>query len=185
VEKLRPDVEMFNFFLLDWDWYQKYIQKNYVNTYILSKEEFENFQEVQKRFIENPGEYKRKSDVAYSQLINSIIFKNIERRPIYLTILEGNIRPKGTETIPEGALFRLSLKLNYNDYDFPNLELRNLTNPKVFKDKRTTSYVTLYPTMYYNREMYLSYFKKGIEANEFFVQYQVLKKEIGLVEKKE
>jgi hypothetical protein len=174
VEKIRPDVEMFNFILLDWEWYQKYVQKNYPVTYSLSQEEFDNFKKVEKEFLENPQEFKTNSDVAFSQIINGIILKNLEKRPVYLTILEGNIRPKVLETVPEGSLFRLSSKLEFYPYDFPNLELRGITDPKIFKDKRTISYITLYPTMYYNRGMYLSYLKREIEAERFFNQYQIL-----------
>lgn len=181
VENLRPDVKFIDVRLAIRSWHFDYLKNAYPNLFALSKEEIEEFEKqvflFEHQMPFNPNEIEQR----YVGMFRSIITKNYETYPIYYDLMVNkevrNIDlwvSKNLAKIPEGTIFRLKKLVDFYPYDFPELELRGVTDENVYKDERVQVNLSLYSTMIKNRISYLEYFGKKTEAKNLEKTYEEL-----------
>lgn len=184
IENSRPDVVFLDKELFRRTWYFDYIKRTYPKIYKKSENEINSFLE-QLYLFENKKPYDPVViEDKFQQLINSFWLNNYDTHPVYFNLYgkEHHIRTN-VLTIPEGLVFRIRKELAYYPYNFPNLELRGLKDPSLYKDNRTLFYLSQYPLMLRKRASYLTDFKQETEAAELFKRAEELQTVLDFYQK--
>ncbi len=171
VELKRPDVVYLDKELCRRTWYFDYIKTNYPDLFSASQEEI-------KRFLQRvyPFENQLSFDPyviedAYLSMLNSFLVKNSGQRPIYDDLLVDTKVGEMFVKIPEGLVFAAKDSARYYAFDFPDFQLRGITDERIYKDDRTINVLKQYPLMIDTRIKYLSYFNKESEASKLKDKY--------------
>jgi hypothetical protein len=175
VEKIRPDVVIIDKELLRRSWYFTQLETCYPWLIEKSQREIDMFLHELYKFEHglpyNPVEIEKR----FVNMINSLIDKNIDERPIYLG---PEIEPKfGSRyrRVPEGFLFKLYKNKNYVPYDYSPIDVSNRANDKYSKDL-----MHIISRMLVSRGIYEYRFKKFDRAKFYFDE--ALKVDPGLVD---
>ncbi|MFQ3607699.1 MAG: DUF2723 domain-containing protein [Chloroherpetonaceae bacterium] len=110
-EGYRPDVVMIEKELLRRTWYVRKVQKDFPELSEKSKNEIEAFLEDLEQFESGKPYNQARIQARWTAMLNSLIEKNIEERPVYLTIDVVQTEPAvggAYRKIPQGFALRLS-----------------------------------------------------------------------------
>lgn len=175
VKNIRPDLVVIDKELLRKSWYMHYLQQHYPEVYERSRPEFEAYLAELIKFEQNTARYTnpqsesdrkdlQKIQTAFSNLLNSIVEKNIDDRNFYTTFeIESDKNEKFGKDymkIPVGVLIKYSKQKGYVDYKDP--ELKFTVTEK--NDYHHNFLMTAYYNSYLNRANYLMNFSKFDEA---------------------
>ena len=176
VENKRPDLEIANTALLEYSWYKNYMQKYYPSLYRRSSQEIDNYN----RFALNleSGQFldSLKASQAFTRMVNSLIFKNLPDRPVYITIFDAYQGYSGLPTTTEGLLLRFNQGNKFYPYEFPEFTLRGIEDPEIPKTNKELVRIAHYALSYYYRSLYLKRFGFEDEAKRYFERANYFKK---------
>lgn len=136
VEKIREDIVLVEKELLRRTWYPYQFKKWYPEIYDNSKNEFELFMEDLELFEAGKPYNPQRIQARFINLLNSLIDKNINERPIYITIDILQTEPdvgRDYEKIPEGFAIRLVNKKEIRPVNLDKFDLTKFQNS--FKKK--------------------------------------------------
>lgn len=136
VEKIREDIVLVEKELLRRTWYPYQFRKWYPEIYDNSENEFELFMEDLELFEAGKPYNPQRIQARFINLLNSFIDKNINERPIYITIDILQTEPdvgRDYEKIPEGFAIRLLNKKEIRPVNLDKFDLTKFQNS--FKKK--------------------------------------------------
>lgn len=136
VEKIREDIVLVEKELLRRTWYPYQFKKWYPEIYDNSENEFELFMEDLELFEAGKPYNPQRIQARFINLLNSFIDKNINERPIYITIDILQTEPdvgRDYEKIPEGFAIRLLNKKEIRPVNLVKFDLTKFQNS--FKKK--------------------------------------------------
>lgn len=136
VEKIREDIVLVEKELLRRTWYPYQFKKWYPEIYDNSENEFELFMEDLELFEAGKPYNPQRIQARFINLLNSFIDKNINERPIYITIDILQTEPdvgRDYEKIPEGFAIRLLNKKEIRPVNLDKFDLTKFQNS--FKKK--------------------------------------------------
>jgi hypothetical protein len=106
--------------------------------------------------------------VIFSQVIDSLILKNMIDRPVYITFLDAYKGYTGLPTTTEGLLMRFRPERKFYPYEFPDFQLRGISGSEFPKTDKELACIAHYAVAYYNRGLYLRFFSLTQEADRYF-----------------
>lgn len=168
VENKRPDLEMVETDLLQWSWYKDYMRKYYQELFERSSQEIERYEWHALSIEKNQPVDTRESSLIFSQLIDSLIYKNMTDRPVYITLLDAYKGYAGLPTTTEGLLMRFRPERQFYSYEFPDFHLRGIASEEFPKTNKELACIAHYAIAYYNRGLYLRFFGLIQEADQYF-----------------
>lgn len=107
-------------------------------------------------------------------MISSFLLKNYSEKPLYCDFSTDEKFLRPLIQFPEGIIFRLHKDITYYPYSYPDLELRGITDEKIYKDERTLFNLQSYPRIIKDRIAYLLYFKQDSLAQDLGEKYRSL-----------
>jgi hypothetical protein len=154
VQGIRKDVAVVDKELLRRSWYFNQIERNYPWLVERSRAEINDYLKELYKFERNipydPQTIQRK----YISMINSIIEKNIDERPVYVgSEIEKEIGG-GYKRVPEGLLYRLYSDNNYHEFPIMGYTYRPLNK----KDRLIEQINRFYAIMFTDRGSYESFY---------------------------
>ncbi|MDP2960510.1 MAG: hypothetical protein Q8N71_03710, partial [candidate division Zixibacteria bacterium] len=174
VENKRPDVRFLDTELSRRSWYLNYLKDNYSDLYNKSEQEINRFRE-QVYLFENGKPYDPNViEKSYVDMISSFLLKNYPEKPLYCDFSTDEKFLRPLIQFPEGIIFRLHKDIAYYPYSYPDIELRGITDEKVYKDERTLFNLQSYPQIIKDRIAYLLYFKQDSLAQDLGEKYRSL-----------
>jgi len=181
VENKRPDLEIVHTSLLEWPWYYKdYVQKYCPELYERSRRDIERYDQYALRIEMNQSFDPQQAALVFSQVVDSLILKNMIDRPVYITILdaiEDDYKVyAGYPTTTEGLLMRFRPERKFYPYEFPAFHLRGIASEEFPKTDKELSCIAHYAVAYYNRGLYLRFFNLTQEADWYFQKAYYFKK---------
>lgn len=167
VEGLRPDVIVLDKELFRRSWYLEQMRNNFPELTALVSEEMARFETELVKFEQDLPYNPAVIEAAFNGLINAMIDRSYDRRPVYLTIeMEKQFGPDYVR-VPEGLAFRL-----YRPGDVPPagaLPFPELTYRPFDSDERLVPAIKdMYANMLSNRGIYLHNAGMYEEAGEMF-----------------
>lgn len=168
VENKRPDLEIVQTDLLQWTWYQDYMQKYYPVLFERSSQEIEGYDQFALRMEKDQPVNSQEVSVIFSQLIDNLILKNMTDRPVYITFLDAYKGYTGLPTTTEGLLMRFRPERKFYPYEFPDFQLRGIAGSEFPKTDKELACIAHYAVAYYNRGLYLRFFSLTQEADRYF-----------------
>ncbi|HVP35352.1 MAG TPA: DUF2723 domain-containing protein [Terriglobales bacterium] len=168
VENKRPDLEMVQTDLLQWTWYKDYMQRYYPGLYKRSAQGIERFDQYALRMEKNEPVNLQEVSLIFSQVVDSLILKNMSDRPIYITFLDAYKGYTGLPTTTEGLLMRFRPERKFYPYEFPDFHLRGISSEEFPKTNKELACIAHYAVAYYNRALYLRFFDLTEEADRYF-----------------
>ncbi len=168
VENKRPDLEIVQTDLLQWTWYKDYVRKYYPDLFERSSQEIERYGRYALRMEKNLPVNSLQVSVTFSQVIDSLILKNMADRPVYITFLDAYKGYAGLPTTTEGLLMRFRPERKFYPYEFPDFHLRGIAGSEFTKTSKELVCIAHYAVSYYNRGLYLRFFKLTQEADRYF-----------------
>ena len=181
VNNLRPDVAVIDKELMRKSWYLKHIKDHYPDIYERSRQEFEAYRvELIKfeKFTDNYTKPKNESDkqsliaiqVAFSNLLNSLVSKNYEDHSFYTTTeIEEDKNEKVAKDygrVPEGMLFRLTKSAVFDStYVEPEITFTRTNDADYYH----TFLMNAYYSMFLNRANYLMNMSK-LDVAEIYIK---------------
>jgi hypothetical protein len=106
--------------------------------------------------------------VIFSQVIDSLILKNMINRPVYITFLDAYEGYAGLPTTTEGLLMRFRPERKFYPYEFPDFILRGIAGSEFPKTDKELACIAHYAIANYNRGLYLKFFNLIPEADRYF-----------------
>jgi hypothetical protein len=172
VESKRPDLAILSKDLCFYSWYADYIKQYYPQIYKNSEDLITEYDRKVAPF-ENGASYDLKIiGMKYQDMLNGFLLRNLDQRPVYENLVGeqeiGNMLVK----IPEGLIYAMKDTLDYYPYDFPDFQLRGVTDQSIYRDERTRLFLLLYPIMIQERIKYLRQFGKMDEADALSERYE-------------
>jgi hypothetical protein len=161
VESYRPDVIVIDKELLRRSWYFNQLETNIPGVVQKSKNEINIFLKELYKFEHDLPYDSRVIESYYNAVIHSIIAKNIQRRPVYVTEELEPQYSSGYQRVPAGLAYRLLPEdTTYHELNFADL------SPSFSKkqNKYMNGIIGLYKSAFLKRAMYLYYFEKNEEA---------------------
>ncbi len=131
VENVRPDIVLVEKELLRRTWYPYQFKKWYPEIYDKSKSEFELFMEDLELFEAGKPYNSQRIQGRFINLLNSFIDKNINERPVYITLDILQTEPdvgKNYQKVPEGFAIRLINKQEIRTVTLENFDLTRFQN---------------------------------------------------------
>jgi hypothetical protein len=108
----------------------------------------------------------------YQDLLNGFLLRNLNYKPVDENLVGeqeiGNMLVK----IPEGLIYCMKDTLAYYPYDFPDFQLRGVTDQNIYRDERTRLFLLLYPLMIGERIKYLQQFGRMDDAKALSEKYK-------------
>ena len=174
VENKRPDVRFLDTELSRRSWYLNYLKNNYSELYNKSEQEINRFRE-QVYLFENRKPYDQNViEKSYVDMISSFLLKNYSEKPLYCDFSTDEKFLRPLIQFPEGIIFRLHKDITYYPYSYPDLELRGITDEKIYKDERTLFNLQSYTRIIKDSIAYLLYFKQDSLAQDLGEKYRSL-----------
>jgi hypothetical protein len=158
------------------DWYKGHLLEYYPDIYERSSGEINIYNQVLMSVEKNQSSSTSEVSGAYTRMINSIIFKNFMDRPVYVTFLDAQKGYSGLPIITEGLLMRFRKVKIFYPYAFPEFKLRGIPEPEIPKTSKDFSSIAYYAVSYYNRALYLEFFKLDEEAKRYVQQAYYFKR---------
>lgn len=152
-------------------WYFDHIEANHPHFFYTSQPEIERFLEEVYRFENQLRFDPYVIEEAYINMLNSFFVKNFGQKPIYDDLFTDTKIGEMFAKIPEGLVFAAKDSVGYYAFDFPDLQLRGITDERVYKDDRTINVLRQYPLMIDTRIKYLAYFNQETEASKLREKY--------------
>jgi hypothetical protein len=168
VENKRPDLEIVQTDLLQWTWYKDYMQKYYPDLFEHSSQEIEGYDQFALRMEKDQPVNSQEVSVIFSQVIDSLILKNMIDRPVYITFLDAYKGYAGLPTTTEGLLMRFRPERKFYPYEFPDFHFRGIAGSEFPKTDKELACIAHYAVAYYNRGLYLKFFNLTQEADWYF-----------------
>ncbi|MBI5646624.1 MAG: DUF2723 domain-containing protein [Ignavibacteriae bacterium] len=168
VEGQRPDVIVIDKELLRRSWYLAQLRRNHPEFAARSQKEIDAFLEDLTLFEhELPYDPGRIED-RFNAMINSFVTRNINDRPVYMTVeMEQHFAP-GFTRVPEGLAFRL-YPAGVPVQSAPRFSLTDVqARPFERTERLSTSLWEMYPLMLTNRGIWLYQQARYREAAGFF-----------------
>ncbi len=172
VEGLRKDVVVIDKELLRRSWYFSQIQRMYPEIYRRSESDIELFLMELDKFERGQPYDPVMIEERFNNMINSIIDRNIDGRPVYATLEVEEHLGANYERIPEGLAMRLYRPGEAPSVDAPvpdNFRFRLFESD----DRLVKGIITMYATMLTNRGIHLyknaaydkaeKYFRRALE----------------------
>jgi hypothetical protein len=166
VENKRTDVIVIDKELLRRSWYLHHLELRYPLLIQQSKPELEAYTKELYKFEHNLPYNANVIEYCYANFIQSIIEKNHNARPIYVT---QEIEPQYTGSftrVPSGLAFQLFSDSSYHELPTPEFELRFPLN----RDQYVDGIISLYARAFYNQAVYAATYGKSGEALSFISQ---------------
>lgn len=183
IEGVRKDIVMIDKELLRRSWYFDYLQKEYPWLIEHSRKEVESYLKLLDDFeharLKRPEEIQRRFII----MINSFIERNKEKRPCYITFINGADRDapfiaQDYMKIPTGITYEISKLPDTTYFDYSTLTLRGIFEKRPYKDERTLHNLKVYPEMSFKRGIYLlqmGRFRSSIKTFEFAARWDETK----------
>jgi tetratricopeptide (TPR) repeat protein len=197
VEQRRRDVKVVDINLLRRSWYFDYLKHAYPGLIDRSREKIDLYVDMLKQWERDPGAFARSQaltqriSLAFSDLIHSIVTKEITVGPVYITkdLLSADqtnaylIRwiPQTYQLIPQGLVFRLATDQSFHDSPEPHLQTRGLADGTLRFEKHDVvnlKVLPVYTSMLINRGRYLAAFNQHERAISLFRQALALDPEL-------
>jgi hypothetical protein len=154
VEGLRPDVIVLDKELFRRSWYLEQMRNNFPELTALVSDEMARFESELAKFEDGRPYNPTVIEAAFNGLINAMIDRSYDRRPVYLTIeMEEQFGPDYVR-VPEGLAFRLYRSEDLPPADrlyFPDLRYR----PFESDERLVPAIKDMYANMLSNRGIYL------------------------------
>ncbi|MDT8322985.1 MAG: DUF2723 domain-containing protein [Bacteroidota bacterium] len=154
VEKLRPDVIVLDKELFRRSWYLEQLRNNFPELTALVSDEMARFETELLKFEEGRPYNPTVIEDAFNGLINAMIDRSYNRRPVYLTIEMEKQFGAGYVRVPEGLAFRLYRPQDVppaEELFFPALRYR----PFESEERLVPAIKDMYANMLSNRGIYL------------------------------
>lgn len=167
----RPDVTYLDKELCRRSWYFDYIGRNHPDLFRTSQPEIEQFLKEVHPFENRLPFDPYVIEAAYVNMLNSFFAKNRGQKPTYDDLFADTKIAEMFAKIPEGLVFATRDSAGFYPYDFPDLQLRGITDERIHKDSRTINVLKQYPLMIDVRIKYLDYFNQESEASKLKEKY--------------
>ncbi|MDH4222726.1 MAG: DUF2723 domain-containing protein [candidate division Zixibacteria bacterium] len=174
IEGKRPDVRFMDTELLRRSWYLDYLKDNYTELSAKSEGEISQFRKQVYLFENNLPYDQSVIEKSYVDMIQSFLLKNYSEKPLYCDLLTDDKFLVPFIRLPEGIVLRLYETVAYYPYAFPDLELRGIIDPEIYKDGRSSFHVKNYPQAIKDRIIYLQYSKQEPLAQDLFGRYMTV-----------
>lgn len=127
VEGLRPDLVIIDKELVRRTWYPNQLMRWYP-VLRSSQPELDKFMVHLENFEEEKDYDPIQIQATYTELLNSFVVKNFEKRPIYFTLetLQSTTLPKGYTFVPQGFLFKVIKAAEVDSSNFADFDLAKL-----------------------------------------------------------
>ncbi len=172
VELRRPDLAILSKDLCFYSWYADYIKQNHPQIYKNSEDLITAYDREVVPFEDGASYDLRIIGMKYQEMLNGFLLRNMNYRPVYENLVGeqeiGNMLVK----IPEGLIYAMKDTLAYYPYDFPDFQLRGITDQNVYRDERTRLFLLLYPLMIEERIKYSQQFGMTEQADALSEKYQ-------------
>jgi hypothetical protein len=162
IENIRPDAVLIDKELLRRSWYIDFLRRYHPDIMDVAQSEIDAFLVALKPF-ESGGQYdSRQLTVTFTAMIDTLINKNIDRRPIYTNFAGDDMFVFKQKKIPTGSLYKLENKSRYIPFDIAKIDITPWESLEISPDRRTKA--TLFYTYKITRDRALFCRQLGYES---------------------